>query len=92
MRTVAQVEPIDIHLLACLQREEKARTGPVQAEQIGGWRGDTVLLEPSLGALQRAGLVRLEVLMGGTAHRVTRYGHEFLDFLLRDTESVDPSD
>jgi hypothetical protein len=49
-------------------------------------------LEPSLGALQRAGFVKLEVLMGGTAHCVTRYGQKFLDFLLGGTESVDPSD
>lgn len=89
MRTVAEIEPIDVHLLACLRRDEEAHNGPVRGESVNGWSGDTVLVEPSMGALQRAGLVRLEPLVNGLGASVTRYGHHFLEFLVSDAESAD---
>lgn len=95
MRTVAEIEPIDVHLLACLQRREDAANGPILAEAVEGWLGDTVFLEPSLGALQRAGLVAFGGIDGGGAtfgggmlYGVSRYGQMFLDFLLEDPGSA----
>lgn len=94
MRTVAEIEPVDVHLLACLRRGEEAK-GPLRAEAIEGWRGDTVLVEPSLGALQRAGLVTPGGIDGGGAawggqmvYGTSRYGRAFLDFLLADDTSA----
>lgn len=89
MRTVAEIEPIDVHLLACLRRDEETNNGPIPGESVNGWSGDTVLLEPSLGALQRTGLVRLRPLVNGMGTSVTRYGHHFLEFLVSDAGSAE---
>lgn len=95
MRTVAEIEPIDVHLLACLSRGEEVNGRPIRAEAVEGWSGDTVLLEPSLGALQRAGLVTPGGI-GGSGVNVdgymlygtSRYGRAFLEFLLADETSA----
>lgn len=91
MRTVAEIETIDVHLLACLRRGEEAMKGPIRAEGVEGWRGDTVLVEPSIAALLRAGLVASGgidgegVSSGGHAmYGTSSYGRVFLDFLLSD--------
>ncbi len=96
MRTVAEIEPIDVHLLGCLHRGEQAADQPLPAESIEGWRGDTTLLEPSLGALQRAGLVvpgglggGAVTLGGGMLYGLSRYGQLFLEFLIEDAGSAD---
>lgn len=95
MRTVAEIEPIDVHLLACLSRGEEVNGGPIRAEAVEGWSGDTVLLEPSLGALQRAGLVTPGGIGGGGVtyggymiYGTSRYGRAFLEFLLADEVSA----
>ena len=95
MRTVAEIEIIDVHLLACLRRAEEAMKGPIRAEGVEGWRGDTVLVEPSIAALQRAGLVAAEGIDGGgvrsggqAMYGTSRYGRVFLDFLLADNDSA----
>ncbi len=95
MRTVAEMETIDVHLLACLRRGEEAMKGPIRAEGVEGWRGDTVLFEPSIAALQRAGLVTAEGIDGGgvnsgghVMYGTSRYGRVFLDVLLADGGSA----
>ncbi|HEV2809482.1 MAG TPA: hypothetical protein VGV93_03680 [Acidimicrobiales bacterium] len=95
MRTVAEIETVDVHLLACLRRGEEAMKGPIRAEGVKGWRGDTVLVEPSIAALQRAGLVAAVGIDGGGAssggqamYGTSRYGRVFLDFLLADDDSA----
>lgn len=94
MRTVAEIEPIDVHLLACLSRGEEMK-GPIRAEAIEGWSGDTVLLEPSLGALQRSGLVTPGGIGGGGVtlggqmlYGISRYGRAFLEFIVSDDNSA----
>lgn len=91
MRTVADIEPIDVHLLACLRRDEQAQDSSIRGENINGWRGDTMLLEPSLGALQRTGLVVIPDVgvNGGMFYHTSRYGQRFLEFLLEDDRSAD---
>lgn len=101
MRTIAEIEPIDIQLLACLSRGQEAKRSPIRAEAVEGWNGETVLLEPSLGALQRAGLVTPHGIDGGgvfwggqMVYGTSRYGRAFLDFLLAEDQSeryVQPS-
>ncbi len=90
MRTVAELQPVDVHLLACLRRDEQAADSPIRGENISGWLGDTVLVDPSLGALQRAGLLTPDVgFNGGMLYGTSRYGKRFLEFLLTDSHSAE---
>lgn len=88
LRTVAELEPLDVHYLARF-RDTVAQGGRdnLRAEDVEGWRSDSLLTAPTAAALVRAGLLVPVSSLDYPTMQITAYGLVFLDWLARDPDA-----
>ena len=91
LRTVSELEPADVHYLARFRQtaQDYAKTR-LEAQEVEGWPGESLLIAPTAAALVRAGVLAVQPGGGysGGGLILTAYGDLFLDWLTEDPDGA----